>query len=106
MSKAWKKVKSWGSAAVGFVLGGAWGAIYGALYDLYKGMKPDTPDMPGSEPGARTLRSSKAPVRYILGRVATGGVLAFAQEQPGELADGELLHLVYVLSEGRGHWHR
>lgn len=100
MSKAWKKVKSWGGAALGFALGGAWGAIYGALYDLYKWMKPDTPDTPSSEPGARTLRSSKAPARYILGRAATGGVLAFAQEQPGAQTDGELLHLVYVLSEG------
>ena len=100
MSKAWKKVKSWGGTALGFMLGGEWGFIYGALYDLYKSLKPDTPDMPGSEPSGRTLRSSKAPVRYILGRAATGGVLAFAQEQAGEQTDGELLRLVYVLSEG------
>ncbi|MFI7887270.1 DUF1983 domain-containing protein [Pseudomonas juntendi] len=53
-----------------------------------------------SEPSSQTVRSSKAPVRFILGRVSTGGVLAWVQEQPGDQTSGEWLHIVYVLSEG------
>ncbi|CAI3796843.1 hypothetical protein GLGCALEP_01655 [Pseudomonas sp. MM221] len=39
-------------------------------------------------------------MRFILGRASTGGVLAWIQEQPGDQASGEWLHIVYVLSEG------
>ncbi|MEG1017144.1 MAG: hypothetical protein RSE36_04985, partial [Oscillospiraceae bacterium] len=39
-------------------------------------------------------------VRFILGRVSTGGVLVWAQEQSGDQGEGEWLHLVYVLCEG------
>ncbi|WP_442964205.1 phage tail tip fiber protein [Pseudomonas sp. NMI542_15] len=53
-----------------------------------------------SEPSSQTVRSSKAPVRFILGRASTGGVLAWIQEQPGDQTSGEWLHIVYVLSEG------
>ena len=53
-----------------------------------------------SEPSSQTLRSSKAPARYCLGRFSTGGVLAWGQEQAGSKSDNEWLHLVYVLSEG------
>lgn len=35
-----------------------------------------------------------------MGRINTGGVLQWAQEQAGDQADGEWLHLVYTLSEG------
>ncbi|WP_427123764.1 phage tail tip fiber protein [Pseudomonas putida] len=53
-----------------------------------------------SEPSSQTVRSSKAPVRFILGRASTGGVLAWVQEEPGDQTSGEWLHIVYVLSEG------
>ncbi|WP_420094547.1 phage tail tip fiber protein [Pseudomonas putida] len=53
-----------------------------------------------SEPSSQTVRSSKAPVRFILGRASTGGVLAWVQEEPGDQTGGEWLHIVYVLSEG------
>ncbi|MFC2974702.1 DUF1983 domain-containing protein [Azotobacter bryophylli] len=59
-----------------------------------------TPKLGSNEPSAQTVRSSKAPARYLLGRVNTGGVLAWVQEQAGSEAQKEWLHLVYVLSEG------
>ncbi|MCP1131660.1 hypothetical protein LIOPPNJA_28550, partial [Robbsia andropogonis] len=54
-----------------------------------------------SEPAAQTVRSSKAPVRFILGKASTGGVLVWAQEQAGAQGEGEWIHMVYVLAEGR-----
>ncbi|MFV3337924.1 phage tail tip fiber protein [Pseudomonas sp. NY15349] len=91
-------------AVVGFAqTGSPWGALAGAALAFYVSSqqdKLDTGSLRSSEPSSQTLRSSKAAARYVLGRVSTGGVLAWGQEQAGDQADGEWLHMVYVLSEG------
>ncbi|PRB51161.1 host specificity protein J [Pseudomonas sp. MYb2] len=91
-------------AVVGFAQGGPWGAVAGAALAFYASEQQEKLNTKSSlrdnEPSAQTVRSSKAPVRFILGRVSTGGVLVWAQEQPGAQGEGEWLHLVYVLSEG------
>ncbi|UUC17526.1 DUF1983 domain-containing protein [Pseudomonas asiatica] len=104
MSSAVKKVAQVAvGAAIGFVQGGPWGALAGAALAFYVSSqqdKLDTGSLRTSEPSSQTLRSSKAAARYVLGRVSTGGVLAWGQEQAGDQTDGEWLHMVYVLSEG------
>ncbi|WP_154947151.1 host specificity protein J, partial [Pseudomonas fluorescens] len=91
-------------AVIGFVQGGPVGAVIGAGLAFYAAEQQEKLNtkspLRDNEPSAQTVRSSKAPVRFILGRVATGGVLVWAQEQAGVQTDGEWLHLVYVLSEG------
>jgi len=104
MSSAVKKAAQIAvGAAIGFIQGGPWGALAGAAMAFYVASqqdKLDTGSLRTSEPSSQTLRSSKAAARYVLGRVSTGGVLAWGQEQAGDQADGEWLHMVYVLSEG------
>ena len=104
MSSAVKKVAQVAiGAAIGFIQGGPWGALAGAAMAFYVASqqdKLDTGSLRTSEPSSQTLRSSKAAARYVLGRVSTGGVLAWGQEQAGDQTDGEWLHRVYVLSEG------
>lgn len=105
MSKAVRKVALVAAgAALGFVTGGIGFALIGGAVGLFVGSQQDMALKNGrvgsSEPSAQTVRSSKAPARFILGRVSTGGVLVWAQEQAGDQADGEWVHLVYVLSEG------
>lgn len=104
MSSAVKKVAQVAvGAAIGFVQGGPWGALAGAALAFYVSSQQDqldTGSLRASEPSSQTLRSSKAAARYVLGRVSTGGVLAWGQEQPGDQTDGEWLHMVYVLSDG------
>lgn len=93
-------------AVVGAVVGGPWGAAagfaigYGAG-ELLMSMLPDvkTSDQ-SSAPSDYTLRSSQAANRYILGEIATGGVLTWAQEQAGSQTDDEWLHMIYYLSQG------
>ncbi|MGH8388155.1 MAG: phage tail tip fiber protein, partial [Pseudomonas sp.] len=91
-------------ATIGFVQGGPWGAAAGAALAFYAAEQQEklTAKSPlrDNEPSAQTVRSSKAPARFILGRVSTGGVLVWAQEQSGAQGEGEWLHLVYVLCEG------
>ena len=91
-------------AVVGFAQGGPWGAVAGAALAFYASEQQEKLNtkspLRDNEPSAQTVRSSKAPVRFILGRVSTGGVLVWAQEQPGAQGEGEWLHLVYVLCEG------
>ncbi|KTB99046.1 phage tail protein [Pseudomonas sp. ICMP 10191] len=91
-------------AVIGFVQGGPVGAAIGAGLAFYAASQQEklntNSPLRDNEPSAQTVRSSKAPVRYILGRVSTGGVLVWAQEQSGTATEGELLHLVYVLCEG------
>jgi hypothetical protein len=91
-------------AAIGFAQGGPWGAVAGAALAFYAAEQQEKLNtkspLRDNEPSAQTVRSSKAPVRFILGRVSTGGVLVWAQEQPGAQGEGEWLHLVYVLCEG------
>lgn len=91
-------------AVVGFVQGGPIGAAIGAGLAFYAASQQEAltnnSSTRASEPSAQTVRSSKAPVRFILGRVSTGGVLVWAQEQSGAQGAGEWVHLVYVLSEG------
>ncbi|AXH56323.1 DUF1983 domain-containing protein [Pseudomonas amygdali pv. lachrymans] len=91
-------------AVVGFAQGGPWGAVAGAALAFYASEQQEKLNtkspLRDNEPSAQTVRSSKAPVRFILGRVSTGGVLVWAQEQSGTATEGELLHLVYVLCEG------
>lgn len=104
MSKAVKKIALVAAgAALGFVTGGVGFALIGGAVGLFVGAQQDAALKGGgtsSEPSAQTVRSSKAPARYVLGRVSTGGVLVWAQEQAGGQGDGEWVHLVYVLSEG------
>ena len=105
MSKAVKKVALVAAgAALGFVTGGIGFALIGGAVGLFVGSQQGAALKAGgggsSEPSAQTVRSSKAPARFILGRVSTGGVLVWAQEQTGGQSDGEWIHLVYVLSEG------
>lgn len=91
-------------AVIGFVQGGPVGAAIGAGLAFYAAEQQEKLNtkspLRDNEPSAQTVRSSKAPVRFILGRVATGGVLVWAQEQSGTQTEGEWLHLVYVLCEG------
>jgi hypothetical protein len=91
-------------AAIGFAQGGPWGAVAGAALAFYASEQQEKLNtkspLRDNEPSAQTVRSSKAPVRFILGRVSTGGVLVWAQEQSGTQGEGEWLHLVYVLCEG------
>ncbi|MFK0033015.1 phage tail tip fiber protein [Pseudomonas monteilii] len=91
-------------AVIGFVQGGPVGAAIGAGMAFYMAEQQEKLNtkspMRDNEPSAQTVRSSKAPARFILGRVSTGGVLVWAQEQAGDQTDGEWLHLVYVLCEG------
>lgn len=91
-------------AIVGGVQGGPWGAVAGAALAFYAAEQQEKLNtkspLRDNEPSAQTVRSSKAPARFILGRVSTGGVLVWAQEQAGAQTEGEWLHLVYVLCEG------
>ncbi|MCH5568836.1 phage tail tip fiber protein [Pseudomonas syringae] len=91
-------------AVVGFAQGGPWGAAAGAALAFYASEQQEKLNtkspLRDNEPSAQTVRSSKAPIRFILGRVSTGGVLVWAQEQSGTLTEGEQIHLVYVLCEG------
>lgn len=91
-------------AVVGFVQGGPVGAAIGAGLAFYAAEQQEKLNtkspLRDNEPSAQTVRSSKAPARFILGRVSTGGVLVWAQEQAGAQTEGEWLHMVYVLSEG------
>lgn len=91
-------------AAIGFMQGGPVGAAIGAGLAFYAAEQQEklTAKSPlrDNEPSAQTVRSSKAPVRFILGKVSTGGILVWAQEQGGAQGDGEEIHLVYVLCEG------
>ncbi|MDF7792935.1 phage tail tip fiber protein [Pseudomonas syringae] len=91
-------------AVIGFVQGGPVGAAIGAGLAFYAASQQEKLNtkspLRDNEPSAQTVRSSKAPVRFILGRVSTGGVLVWAQEQSGTATEGEQLHLVYVLCEG------
>ena len=102
-------VKKLAQVAVGAVVGFAQtgnplGAVAGAALAFYAAEQQEKLNtkspLRDNEPSAQTVRSSKAPVRFILGRVSTGGILVWAQEQSGAQGDGEWLHLVYVLSEG------
>ncbi|WP_417861824.1 phage tail tip fiber protein [Vreelandella venusta] len=48
----------------------------------------------------QTIRSGKEPAHYLYGRTATGGMLAWAQEEAGEQEERERLDLIYVLAQG------
>ncbi|WP_342650930.1 hypothetical protein [Pseudomonas sp. REB1044] len=91
-------------AVIGFVQGGPIGAAIGAGLAFYASEQQEKLNtkspLRDNEPSAQTVRSSKAPARFILGRVSTGGVLVWAQEEAGAQREGEWLHLVYVLCEG------
>lgn len=104
MSKAVKKIALVAAgAALGFVTGGLGFALIGGAVGLFVGTQQDVAlktSAGSSEPSAQTVRSSKAAARFILGRISTGGVLVWAQEQAGSAGNGEWVHLVYVLSEG------
>ncbi|MGJ8518009.1 phage tail tip fiber protein [Carnimonas bestiolae] len=102
MGKIVKKVAHVAVAAgVGFVTGGPWGAAIAASASVFGEIQKSSMGDTGKQsPNAQTLRSSKAPVRFILGRASTGGVLAWAQEDHTSSAKHEWVHLVYVLSEG------
>ena len=104
MGKAVKQIAQVAvGAVIGFIQGGPVGAAIGAGLAFYVSSQQQalsTGSSTVSEPSAQTVRSSKAPVRFILGRASTGGVLVWAQEQSGSQSTGEWVHLVYVLAEG------
>lgn len=102
MGKAVKSVAQVAvGAAIGYATGGWKGALVGGAAALYASSQKSAKVKGGSsEPSAQTVRSSKAPARFILGQASTGGVLVWAQEQGGNQGNGEWLHLVYVLAEG------
>ncbi|MDH0749536.1 DUF1983 domain-containing protein [Pseudomonas sp. GD03842] len=105
MSKGVRKIAQVAvGAVIGFVQGGPVGAAIGAGLAFYAAEQQEKLNtkspLRDSEPSAQTVRSSKAPARFILGRISTGGVLVWAQEQAGAQSEGEWLHLVYVLCEG------
>jgi hypothetical protein len=104
MGKAVKQVAQVAvGAVIGFIQGGPVGAAIGAGLAFYVSSQQkalSTGSSTVSEPSSQTVRSSKAPVRFILGRASTGGVLVWAQEQSGAQSTGEWVHLVYVLAEG------
>ena len=81
---------------------GAFKDVFGGVQGVFAGLTgaAKISGGPSSEPSSQTVRSSKAPVRFILGRTSTGGVLAWVQEQSGDQSSGEWIHIVYVLSEG------
>ncbi|WP_390898625.1 phage tail tip fiber protein [Pseudomonas juntendi] len=81
---------------------GAFKDVFGGVQGVFAGLTgaAKISGGPSSEPSSQTVRSSKAPVRFILGRASTGGVLAWVQEQSGDQTSGEWIHIVYVLSEG------
>ncbi|MDG9890553.1 phage tail tip protein J-related protein, partial [Pseudomonas juntendi] len=81
---------------------GAFKDVFGGVQGVFAGLTgaAKISDAPSSEPSSQTVRSSKAPARFILGRASTGGVLAWVQEQSGDQTSGEWIHIVYVLSEG------
>nr|WP_314661200.1 carbohydrate binding domain-containing protein [uncultured Pseudomonas sp.] len=81
---------------------GAFKDVFGGVQGIFAGLTgaAKVSGASSSEPSSQTVRSSKAPVRFILGRASTGGVLAWVQEEPGDQTSGEWLHIVYVLSEG------
>jgi len=72
----------------------------GGVYAMMKQAQVSGAGDYSAEPSAQTLRSSKAAARHIVGRINTGGVLMWAQEQAGDQDKDEWLHLVYMLSEG------
>ncbi|WP_438666759.1 hypothetical protein, partial [Pseudomonas shirazica] len=70
---------------------GAFKDVFGGVQGVFAGLTgaAKISGAPSSEPSSQTVRSSKAPVRFILGRASTGGVLAWVQEQSGDQTSGE-----------------
>ncbi|MEC8917103.1 MAG: hypothetical protein VX796_05725 [Pseudomonadota bacterium] len=60
----------------------------------------DNPKASDTSNTKQTIRSGKEPAHYIYGRAATGGVLFWAQEEPGDDTKREKLHMAYLLAEG------
>ena len=60
----------------------------------------DNPKASDTSNTKQTIRSGKEPAHYIYGRTATGGVLFWAQEEPGDDTKREKLHMAYLLAEG------
>ncbi|WP_435633504.1 hypothetical protein, partial [Carnimonas bestiolae] len=58
--------------------------------------KPKVPSVGSSS--TQTVRSAAEAEHYIYGKVGTGGLLAYMQEEAGEQEDNELLHAVYVIA--------
>ncbi|WP_370649574.1 hypothetical protein, partial [Pseudomonas sp. Eb3] len=69
---------------------GAFKDVFGGVQGVFAGLTgaAQISGAPSSEPSSQTVRSSKAPVRFILGRASTGGVLAWVQEQSGDQTSG------------------
>lgn len=80
--KAVKSVVKLGWAPIKFFYDpvGAFHEVMSGVKGIFSGL---TPKLGSNEPSAQTVRSSKAPARYLLGRVNTGGVLAWVHEQAG-----------------------
>lgn len=81
-------------AAAPWVFGAA--AAAGAVYGDYMARQMRMPGDNGREPSPFTVRSSKEPVRYAVGRVSSGGLLSWVED--GENTDE--IHLAIVLCEG------
>lgn len=74
----------------------AGGALAGAAYGDYVARQSARIGDQGREPSSRTIRSSKEPAHYLLGRFANGGVLTWVEQDEGD----PWTHLILALSEG------
>lgn len=72
------------------------GGLAGAAYGDYVARQSARVGDFGQEPSSRTIRSSKEPAHYLLGRFANGGVLTWVEQDEGD----PWVHLVLALSEG------
>jgi hypothetical protein len=66
---------------------------------IKKFLRPKTPTAT-VDPSGTTISSAESPVIYALGKVSSGGVRTFAQEQSGDQTKNEWIHVVYCLAEG------
>lgn len=83
-----------GGAAAPWVYGVA--AAVGAAYGDYVARQSARIGDQGREPSSRTIRSSKEPAHYLVGRFANGGVLTWVEQDEGD----PWTHLILALSEG------
>src|SRR5690554_827127 len=61
----------------------AGGGLAGAAYGDYVARQSARIGDQGREPSSRTIRSSKEPAHYLLGRFANGGVLTWVEQDDG-----------------------
>lgn len=67
-------------------------------YSLYAAKKANNRGATSQSERKQVLRSSSAPKPWLYGENVSAGVLAFAEEQPGDQDEGEKLHMVIAAS--------